>query len=275
MNVARDIFGEDDPLSKMLDQLAEHAEGLKGDDKAAYEDLEFFSRHVMGAGDGVLKQNSDFLKRIYHSLQFGKAQEKLILGPRQSAKSTAATVTWLCWSIGRDRTLRNLVCVASLEGQGLAFMRQIDQVLTQNERYIKIFGQLKPAQGQIERWTVTEKTVLRPTPPGGIKDPSFAAVGLNSSAPSKRADRLLCDDLVTGDNALSDVARPRVIRFVLQTLFPIVVPGGMKVIVGSRWHPEDLYSHVAQLWGIKFPKAPPVSLKRVEQFLHDVEVISE
>ena len=245
-----------DALDDLLAQLADGIQGLKGDELAAYEDLEYYSRYVIGYGNPDYKSNSRFLKRVYHSLQHDEDTEHLILGPRGSAKSSAVTVTYVTWMIGRNPLIRFMLAFASMEMQGKAFARQLDQIIAGNERYIKIFGALKPEKP--EKWDATEKIVVRQEPPSGLKDPTISVVGLGSAVPSRRADIVICDDLVTGENAYSPALRKTVSAFVKQSLMPILVPGGKTIVVGSRWDPRDLYSELADDWGLRFPRAVPI-----------------
>lgn len=241
----------------MLDRLADQVEGLKGDDLHAYEDLEFFSRYVIGYNNPERRPNSKFLISIYEDLQHTD-EDMLILGPRDSAKSESVTVTYTTWMIGRNPLLRFLLSFASIEAQGLAFGRQFDTIFTENERYTRIFGKLKPTIP--EKWSATEKIVQRVEPPGGVKDPTIAITGVGASVPSKRCDICICDDLVTQVNAYSPLLRRRVELFVLQTLFPTVVPGGRKIILGSRWDPRDLYGTMIDRWRLKVPDRVPINL---------------
>jgi hypothetical protein len=273
-----------DPIALLLEQMVEGIEGLKGDDKAAYDDLEFYSRYVIGYGNPDYKSNSRFLRKIYQELQYSTDEEFLILGPRQSAKSQAVTITYTTWSIGRNPLLRFLLAFASMDVQGLAFARQLDQIISGNERYIKIFGQLKPDKP--EKWDAKEKIVSRDTPPGGLKDPTISVVGLGSAVPSKRADVIICDDLVTGENAYSPALRKMVSSFVKQSLMPILVPGGKTIVVGSRWDPRDIYAELSNDWGKPFPRTVPIDTKilydksggdavteeELEEFYDDVEL---
>lgn len=248
------------PLADLVRGLQEGLSGLKGNAKSAYDDLEFFSRWVMAEGNPAYSRNSLFLRRIYYAYQY-TGEDLLILGPRGSAKSTAVTVTATAWTVGRNPLIRAMLAFASQEVQGLAFVRQIEHILTNNDRYIEIFGRLKPDKP--ERWTDTEMIVQRPTPPGGLKDPTIAVVGLNSAVPSKRADLIVGDDLVTLENAYSPVLRKKVIQFVNQSLFPIMAPGGRKVIVGSKWHRQDLYTDIAQKWGLKLPRSENIVVSEI------------
>lgn len=252
--------GEDSWVAQFTKGLAEAVTGLSGNAKAAKEDLEFYSRWVMGEGNIEFSRNSKLLRNIYWDYQYTN-DDLLILAPRGSAKSTAVTITSVTWAIGNNPAIRSLLAFASMEAQGLAFARQLDHIITKNERYIEVFGELKPQKP--EKWDETEKIVRRPTPPSGLKDPTISVVGLGSAVPSKRADLVVCDDLVTMDNAYSEIQRAKVIRFVYQTLFPILVPGGRRIILGTRWDPRDLYAYTAQQWGLEFPETEPIDLSAI------------
>ena len=242
-----------DSLQEYLDQAADNIEGLKGDDRAAYDSLEFFSEYVMGYGSGEYRKPSEFLRKIYSTLQHSVEKYLLILGPRGSAKSTAVTVNYVCWSLGRNPLLRFLLVFAAKDTQGKPFSNQIAGVIENNDRYKKIFGELAPTDAGTP-WSADARTVKRPEPPGGLKDSSITIGGIGSNLPSKRADEAILDDLVTADNAYSQIKQDAIESYVFQTVFPILVPGGRRIIVGSRWDERDLYSRVATKWGLTMPQ---------------------
>lgn len=261
---------ESGDLDSILNEFASQVVGLQGDDLAAFEDLEFYSRYVMD-GSG-LSSNSSFLKRVYNSLQY-EDDDLLILGPRGSAKSTAVTVNYMSWSIGRNNLIRFMLAVASVEGQGVAFGRQIEQIMTANERYIRIFGELKPSDPS--KWTQTEKIVNRVEPPGGMKDSTITIVGLNSSIPSKRADKIIIDDIVTQENAYSEKERASTRRLVLQSMRPILVPGGRMIVVGSLWDERDLYMELMELWRLTPPEPSDIDIDAlIEQHVGGAHVVA-
>lgn len=248
-------------LDSIFAELAEHAESLQGDALEARNNLCYFSEYVMSWNNPDWSPNSTFIRNVYDTLQDAETNNDpvLVLGPRGSAKSTAVSVTHMLWRIGRNPLIRILMAFASLDQQGKQFIRQQKHVIEENDRYAMVFGELFPGVGRGSVWTDTEYIVRRPTPPSGFKDPTMIAVGIGSTVPSKRADVVDCDDLVNKDNAFSAAQRAKVIAFVVQTLFPILVPGGQKIVVGSRWDPEDFYTYIARQWRLKFPKMEQIN----------------
>lgn len=250
-------------LDDFLSDLAEHTATRSANADRAYHDLVFYSEYVMSFDNPEWTPNSDFLVNIYKTLQENhlsdRPEDVLVLGPRGSAKSTAVTVTFVTWAIGRNPLIRILLSFASLDAQGRNFVRQIKHIIEHNERYKEVFGDLYPGT-RAEKWADTEFIVRRPTPPSGLKDPTVVAVGLGSRVPSKRADLIIGDDLVNETNAYTPTGRSKVIGYFMRTLSPVLVPTGYRIVVGSRWDPGDLYTYVARRWRLKFPKKPTFSV---------------
>lgn len=242
-----------DPLAEALDDFVQDVEGLKDDDLHAYEDLEFFSRYVMGYDNPDFKSNSTFIKQIYEHLQYTDERNNLFLGPRNSAKSTAVTINYVAWKIGHNPLIRFLLCFAAKETQGYPFSRQLAQIIESNQRYVKIFGELRP-KSHTTKWSDEERTVERREPPGGMKDATISICGFGSNIPSKRAEEIIVDDIVTAENAYSPRQQDQIEAFVFQTLRPILVPGGRMIIVGSRWDMRDFYARTADKWGLEIPQ---------------------
>ncbi|MCK9468871.1 MAG: hypothetical protein M0Q49_05590 [Porticoccaceae bacterium] len=255
--------------------LSEQIGGLKGNELSSYESLEFYSTWVTGEGNAEFVPNSRVLHDIYDTLQY-TTDDVLILAPRGSAKSTAVSVNYTTWKIGRNPLIRFLLCFQSMEAQGFAFARQIETILESNDRFIKIFSKLKPDKP--ERWTSSEMIVNRVEPPGGLKDPTIAIVGVGSAIPSKRADEIIGDDLVTEKNAYSKTLQDQLERFMFTSLSPILVPGGRRIFTGTTWDPDDLYARIIKRWNLQ-DQVPDdetrVDLdKALQQFLDGVTVVA-
>ncbi|MEB3020888.1 terminase large subunit domain-containing protein [[Mycobacterium] crassicus] len=71
------------------------------------------------------------------------------------------------------------------------------------------------------------------------------ATGIMAGITGKGADLLILDDIVkNAAEADSDAHRRRVLAEFRGTLMTRVHPGGSVVIIGTRWHPDDLIGHL-------------------------------
>ena len=244
-----------DPWAGVLSDFSERAGGLTGDNYHAYHDLSHFSRHVMGYENPEYREPSQFIERIYSTLQEENDDPILILGPRNSAKSQAATVNYPLWRLGRNPTKRFLLVFAAKEVQGYKFSQQIASVIERNGRYREVFGDLTPKNK--ETWSMERRTVDRREPPGGIAGASLTFAGFGSNLPSLRADEIIIDDIVTQENAYSQTLQDQIENFVFSTLLPVLEPGGRLIVLGTRWDESDLYSRLLSKWRLALPEKDP------------------
>src|SRR6185503_3591649 len=99
-------------------------------------------------------------------------------------------------------------------------------------------------EGERKRWTSTEIAVDHPRrAEEGIRDPSIMVAGLTTSIVGLHFDLAILDDVVTGDNAYTEEGRDKVAR---QYSFLASIEGAeaREVVVGTRYHPKDLYNEM-------------------------------
>lgn len=112
----------------------------------------------------------------------------------------------------------------------------------QRPEYIELFGDLKPAHpGSPGKWAQNEIIVNRTRI---LKDPSITALGVEQATIGRRADEVICDDIVDEDWASSEVLRERLRTWFKKELLPRLEPEGRLVAVGTRWHFADLYAEL-------------------------------
>lgn len=80
--------------------------------------------------------------------------------------------------------------------------------------------------------------------PTHIKEPMWRAAGINSAIEGTRADWGILDDPVDLDNALSPADRDRAWWWFTSTFTARLNQGARVTVIGSSWHPEDLYSKI-------------------------------
>jgi hypothetical protein len=163
-----------------------------------------------------------------------KNKSIVIQSPRDSAKSTFWTVHSLVWELYRNPNLR-ITVVSSTSTVAQSFLREIKTHLEQNELLRSELGSLVPIYP--ERWTNSEIIVDRVA---RYKDPSIAALGAGGAILSKRADILVCDDILGLANTRTEEQRKKIVDWFGQVLYPILVPGGKIIMVGTIFHEKDL-----------------------------------
>jgi predicted phage terminase large subunit-like protein len=63
---------------------------------------------------------------------------------------------------------------------------------------------------------------------------------------SKRFDVIICDDILDEENTATPEAREKVETWFWKTLKPCLVPGGIIIILGTRWAEDDLYQKLIE-----------------------------
>lgn len=75
------------------------------------------------------------------------------------------------------------------------------------------------------------------------KEPNLKARGALSNIVSEHYDIIICDDLVNADDRESASIREKKKRW-LQDLISILEPDGLLIIIGTRWHDDDVYNYI-------------------------------
>jgi len=172
----------------------------------------------------------------------------IILSPRNSGKSTLASVAYPLFRILRNRDLR-IIIVANTISQAREWLRQIENHLLYNPRLIELFGHLVPPPGH-GTWTDTEKVVAGRSP--FATHLSFLAVGLGGALLGRRADIIIVDDMIDLEVAWSEAASAHAKAWFLETLIPALDPGGEVIVIGTRWAATDLYHDLSKIYKDSF-----------------------
>lgn len=179
----------------------------------------------------------------FHELMYEYQEEHdeaLFLMFRGGWKTTILTIARTLYEIVRNRDIRILIAAESSD-QSQTFLRTIRQHLESNEDLIRIFGDFRDSK---VKWTEKEIVVLGRTQ--SYKESTVTTCGLNSPVVSKHFDIIICDDLVTEDNARTPGQRERVKVFYYKSLEPTLEPDGKRWVIGTRYHHLDLYGHLIE-----------------------------
>lgn len=161
-----------------------------------------------------------------------------LMAPRNFAKSTCFTVVSSLWFIGNNPNIRILIVSASaMQAQG--FLREIKDKITKSPKYRQVFGDLFPEEATSpgEKWTSNEIIVRRSAT---HKDPTVTALGSGGPILSKRADVIICDDILSVENTRTAAQREKIKQWYNEVLVPVLEPDGVIINVGTAWNLEDL-----------------------------------
>lgn len=100
---------------------------------------------------------------------------------------------------------------------------------------------LEEEEGKREKWAVAEVAVDHPKrKQEGVRDATIKAVGLTSNMTGFHADVVVLDDIVVPGNAYTEDGRQKTAAAYSQ-LASIENPGAQEWVVGTRYHPRDIY----------------------------------
>ena len=168
-----------------------------------------------------------------------RKDNQLVLLPRGHMKSKLAAYR-TAWYITNhpETTVLYVSATADLAEKQLYAIKQIiDSPIYR--RYWS--NMIHPEEGKREKWAVAEIAVDHPQRKlEGIRDATCKAVGLTSNTTGFHADIVVLDDIVVPSNAYSEDGREKVANAYSQ-LASIENPGAEEWVVGTRYHPKDIY----------------------------------
>ncbi len=169
------------------------------------------------------------------------------LAPRDHAKTSVHSVYRTIWEICVNRNIRYFIVFATQDIARLA-LSEIKSHLVQNSRIRAGFGifnpmELSPDQRLVDpNWTHDSITVNRSD--YSLKDPTVGVAGATSKVLSRRADRLIADDMVDDQTAYSAADTERLERWWGSDIEPVLVADGQEIITGTRYKTGDFYDSI-------------------------------
>lgn len=164
---------------------------------------------------------------------------QLVLLPRGHLKSKLIAYRAAWWITKHpETTICYLSATADLAEKQLY---QIKQIL-ESPIYRRYWPEMiNPDEGKREKWAVAEIAIDHPKRKlEGVRDPTCKAVGVTSNFTGFHADVVILDDMVVPKNAYTEEGREKVAAAYSQ-LASIENPGAVEWVVGTRYHPKDIY----------------------------------
>lgn len=179
--------------------------------------------------------------------------DRLILWSHvEAGKTMQLSVGRVLWELGRDPSLRIVVCAAS-SYTATKIVNLVGKYILYSEELHEVFPDLRASKP----WSFSSITVERNSP---SKDPSFQAIGVNSILQGARIDRLIIDDILTYENCRTPNQRRYVIEWVTASLFSRLTERAMVWMIGNAFHPDDMLHYSAKQPAWKYYRYPCVTM---------------
>jgi phage terminase large subunit-like protein len=168
---------------------------------------------------------------------------QLLLLPRDHMKSTLIGYR-VAWELTRDPTLR-ILYISSTSNLATKQLKFIKDILTKDIYRLYWPEMVNIDEVKREKWTEREISVDHPErKKWSIRDPSIFTAGLTSNIVGLHCDIAVLDDVVVAGNAYTEEGRDKV-KDQYSFLSSVEGVNAKEWVVGTRYHPKDLYSDLA------------------------------
>lgn len=172
---------------------------------------------------------------------------KLIVMPRGSLKSTLGVVSYAIWRLMRNPDLRILID-SEIQQNSKTFLTEIKAQLCK-PKFVELFGDPRHYTDHACRtiktkWTETEIVISQRTKKH-LKESSITAAGVGTTKVGQHYDLIIGDDYNSKKNSQTPEARLKVIdHYKMNT--SILEPGGDIVLIGTRYAADDVIGYVIE-----------------------------
>jgi len=169
-----------------------------------------------------------------------KKSHQLILMPRDHQKSTICGAYYAAWRITKNPAI-TILYISSTSNLATKQLKFIKDILTSDIYRLFWPEMVKVDEAKRERWTETEISVDHPQRKDHlVRYPTVFTAGLTTNIVGLHCDLCIMDDVVTAQNGLTADGREKTEQQ-YSLLSSIEGAEGEEVIVGTRYHPLDLY----------------------------------
>lgn len=175
----------------------------------------------------------------------GAKKHQLVLLPRDHGKS-AMVAFRAAWEIIKHPDIR-ILYISSTANLAEKQLKAIKDILTSDIVRFYWPELINPDEGKREKWTTSEISVDHPKrKEEGVRDPTIFTGGLTTSLTGLHCDIAILDDVVVQENAYISDGREKV-KSQYSLLSSIEGGEAEEWAVGTRYHPDDLYSSMLEM----------------------------
>ena len=166
----------------------------------------------------------------------------MLLLPRGSFKSSVVTIGFALQNILHDPNIRILIDSETFS-KSKAFLAEIKGHLETNEEYREVFKTIHgmyPDQGKKKDmiWSDSQLNLACRNKPR--KEPTFSCAGIDVTKNGMHYDLIIFDDLHSENNVTNKEQIDKV-KDHWRLSYSLLDPGRPQIIIGTRWHFDDLY----------------------------------
>lgn len=174
-----------------------------------------------------------------------RKSHQMVLLPRDHQKS-ALMAYRVAWTITRNPavTILYISSTSNLAEKQLGMVKQI----LDSEIYRRYWPEMiHPEEGKRKKWTNGEIEVDHPIrEKEGVRDPTVFTAGLTTSITGLHCNVAVLDDIVAPENAYTKEGRTKV-KSQYSLLASIETTDAEEWVVGTRYHPDDLYGELQEM----------------------------
>jgi hypothetical protein len=189
------------------------------------------------------KFHTRWIESILESIE--KGQQHMILSPPRHGK-TDLLIHFTVWLITQNPNVR-ILWVGGNEDIAKNSVSSVMDQLENNELLIEeICGpgpKFKPQNRSGKAWSSTEFTVGTRTVTG-IKSPTMVGIGRGGKILSRDCDIIIADDIEDHSSTMQPASRENTRNWWTTTLSSRKEEHTAMIVIGSRQHYDDLYSHL-------------------------------
>lgn len=178
----------------------------------------------------------DHHSEILSSQQEPVDGKQMTLAFRGAGKSTVGTITRIIFEIIKNPNIRILLS-SNTQIQAEVFLREIKNHFEANDKLQDIFGDFVGT-----KWDAREILVKGRTK--SYKESTVTCIGVGGPTASRHYDLIIGDDLADEENSRTELQRDRLWTWYMKSLIPTLLSHGRLFILGTRWHPQDLYGQL-------------------------------
>lgn len=158
---------------------------------------------------------------------------QMSLAFRGAGKSTVGTIARVIYEILKNPNIRILIC-SNTQIQAEIFLREIKAHFESNDKLKDIFGDFVGP-----KWDAKEIIVKGRTK--AYRESTVSCIGVGGPTASRHYDLIIGDDLADEENSRTELQRDRLWTWFMKSLLPTLMSAGRLFILGTRWHPQDIY----------------------------------